>query len=86
MHPSHAHRPTDAAIESFLKDMGLTVDEFKKRPALAKQLVAQHTLLNSNGEGCGCTASGLCLLPVLTAGCQQTVPLHASMHPVLRQA
>jgi len=40
--------PTDAAIESFLKDMGLTVDDLKKRPMLAKQLVAQHTLLNSN--------------------------------------
>jgi uncharacterized surface protein with fasciclin (FAS1) repeats len=40
--------PTDAAIETFLKDMGLTVDDLKKRPVLAKQLVAQHTLLGSN--------------------------------------
>jgi hypothetical protein len=31
--------------------MGLTVDDLKKRPVLAKQLVAQHTLLGSNGEG-----------------------------------
>jgi len=40
--------PTDAAIEAFLKDMGLTVDDLKKRPILAKSLVAQHTLLRSN--------------------------------------
>jgi uncharacterized surface protein with fasciclin (FAS1) repeats len=40
--------PTDAAVEKFLKDMGLTVDDLKKRPMLAKQLVAQHTLLRSN--------------------------------------
>jgi len=40
--------PTDAAIEAFLKDMGLTVDDLKKRPTLAKALVGQHTLLKSN--------------------------------------
>jgi len=40
--------PTDAAIEAFLKDMGLTVDDLKKRPMLAKALVGQHTLLNHN--------------------------------------
>jgi len=40
--------PTDAAIEAFLKDMGLTVDDLKNRPTLAKSLVSQHTLLRSN--------------------------------------
>jgi uncharacterized surface protein with fasciclin (FAS1) repeats len=40
--------PTDAAITKFLKDMGLSVDDLKKRPELAKQLVAQHTLLGDN--------------------------------------
>ncbi len=45
----HLRSPTDAAIEKFLKDMGLTVDDLKKRPVLAKQLVAQHMLNKANG-------------------------------------
>eukprot|EP00878_Enallax_costatus_P000167 GHUV01000218.1.p1 GENE.GHUV01000218.1~~GHUV01000218.1.p1 ORF type:complete len:426 (+),score=137.31 GHUV01000218.1:154-1431(+) len=40
--------PTDAAIEAFLKEMGLTVDDLKKRPLLAKQLAAQHVILKAN--------------------------------------
>lgn len=43
-------RPTDAAIRAFLRDMNLTVDELKQRPLLAKQLVAQHTLLGEDGK------------------------------------
>lgn len=30
--------------------MGLTAEDLKKRPVLAKQLVRQHLILRSNGE------------------------------------
>lgn len=43
-----ARRPTDAAVEAFLKQMGLTVEELMKRPLLAKQLAAQHLILKAN--------------------------------------
>jgi hypothetical protein len=41
-------RPSDAAIAAFLKTMGLTLDDLKQRPLLAKKIVAQHTILKHN--------------------------------------
>jgi hypothetical protein len=40
-----ACRPTDAAIQAFLKDMGLTAADLKSRPGLAKKLVAVHAII-----------------------------------------
>lgn len=40
--------PTDAAITAFLKDMGLTVDDLKARPGLAKEIVGTHLILGAN--------------------------------------
>jgi uncharacterized surface protein with fasciclin (FAS1) repeats len=40
--------PTDAAVDKYLKDMGLTVADLKARPALARDLVKQHLVLGSN--------------------------------------
>lgn len=40
--------PNDAAIQTFLKQMGLTVDDLKKRPLLAKELAGQHIILKHN--------------------------------------
>lgn len=37
--------PSDAAVKTFLKDMGLTADDLKKHPQLARALVAYHTVL-----------------------------------------
>lgn len=47
-HAPLTRRPTDAAIAAFLKQIGLTVDDLKKRPLLAKQLAAQHIILKGN--------------------------------------
>lgn len=44
----HVCRPNDAAIQTFLKQMGLTVDDLKKRPLLAKELAGQHIILKHN--------------------------------------
>jgi len=80
------HRPTDAAIESFLKDMGLTVDDLKKRPTLAKSLVAQHTLLRSNGAFRLFLLFFSLNLSSLSSPCTQSVAdLHprAPAHPLL---
>lgn len=41
-------RPNDNAVTAFLQKMGLSVDDLKKRPLLAKQLAAQHLILHSN--------------------------------------
>lgn len=38
-------RPTDAAVEAFLKGMGLTMQDLTARPQLAKHLVAEHLVL-----------------------------------------
>eukprot|EP00775_Hariotina_reticulata_P005394 gene5394-5628_t len=40
--------PSDAAIAAFLKTMGLTLDDLKARPLLAKKIVAQHLILKHN--------------------------------------
>jgi hypothetical protein len=36
-------------VRAFLKDMGLTVDDVKKNPALARQIVAYHTIIGKAG-------------------------------------
>lgn len=43
-------RPTDAAVRSFLQQMGLTMQGLAARPVLAKHLVAQHLVLALNPE------------------------------------
>jgi hypothetical protein len=47
--PRHPHRPTEAALQAFLRDMNLSADDLAKRPVLAKRLIAQHIILRSNG-------------------------------------
>lgn len=71
-------RPTDAAITKFLKDMGMTVDDLKKRPLLAKQLVAQHTLLGDNGA---CTRCCCWCLPPLFPPLHSTTLRKRGAHP-----
>lgn len=40
--------PTDAAVNAFLKNMSLTVDDLKARPGLAKKIAAQHLIVGHN--------------------------------------
>jgi hypothetical protein len=40
--------PSDAAVKSFLGEMGLSLAELKARPGLARRIVASHLLLGSN--------------------------------------
>jgi hypothetical protein len=70
------HSPTEAAIAAFLKEMNLSADDLKKRPQLAKRLVAQHLILRSNGEGTrvvsrgeGDTPGGILCVCCLTPAC-----------------
>jgi hypothetical protein len=59
--------------------MGLTVDDLKKRPLLAKQLVAQHTLLGDNGA---CRrAVGTCLTGSSMDICKHSAPTHPAHAP-----
>jgi hypothetical protein len=46
------------AITAFLKDMGLTADDLKKNPALAKAILSYHTVL---GAAAGEHLSVLCI-------------------------
>lgn len=43
MHPCSVPQ----AVRTFLKDMGLTVDDVKKNPQLARALVAYHTVVGA---------------------------------------
>eukprot|EP00775_Hariotina_reticulata_P009122 gene9122-9291_t len=40
--------PTDAAVQSFLTEMGLTAADLKSRPGLAKKLLAVHAIIAGN--------------------------------------
>lgn len=46
--PRSLRSPNDAAVASFLSAMGLTLDDLKARPQLAKKIAAQHIILKSN--------------------------------------
>lgn len=45
VHPFTPCRPTDAAVDAFLKQMGLTMTSLAARPQLAKHLIRQHLVL-----------------------------------------
>jgi hypothetical protein len=45
VHPFTPCRPTDAAVDTFLKQMGLTMTSLAARPQLAKHLIRQHLVL-----------------------------------------
>lgn len=60
--------PTDAAVTAFLKEMGLSVEDLKKRPLLAKQLAGQHLILKANVGPAELFANGPARIVATAAG------------------
>lgn len=60
--------PTNAAVEAFLKDMGLTLADLKSRPGLAKAIAGQHLVLRHNVRAQELFADGPSRLVASAAG------------------